>query len=178
MKHTWDCSSKWGKNVNQGNYRHVSLTSVPGKFLEQINLSAITWHLKGNQVIRPRHHEFIKGRSSFMSMISFYDKVTWQWMMERLRSLSTLTSARLLNTLLHSILLEKQAAHGLDRCTLGWFKSWLGGQAQRVTLNWHSQWNQTTAQKISLLTHLFSNFRTDLSHYFLYNHSIQLYHSQ
>lgn len=59
-----------------GNYRHVSLTSVLGKLMELINLNAITWHLQDNWAIRPNQHEFTKGRSSFMNMISFYDKVT------------------------------------------------------------------------------------------------------
>ena len=35
----------------------------------------------------------------------------------------------------HSILLEKLAAHGLDRCTLYWIKNWLNSQAQRVVVN-------------------------------------------
>jgi len=30
-------------------------------------------------------------------------------------------------TVCHSILLEKLAAHGLDRCTLHWVKKWLDG---------------------------------------------------
>ena len=34
------------------------------------------------------------------------------------------------DTVSHSILLEKPAAHGLDGCTLHWVKSWLDGQAQ------------------------------------------------
>ncbi|NXE39502.1 POLR protein, partial [Ptilorrhoa leucosticta] len=36
------------------------------------------------------------------------------------------------DTVSHSILLEKLAARGLDRCTLCWVKNWLDGQAQRV----------------------------------------------
>mgnify|MGYP001857229350 CR=1 FL=1 len=35
----------------------------------------------------------------------------------------------------HSILLEKLAAHGLDRYTLCWIKNWLEGLAQRVMVN-------------------------------------------
>ncbi|NXW37587.1 RTJK polymerase, partial [Phaetusa simplex] len=35
----------------------------------------------------------------------------------------------------HSILLEKLAAHGLDRCTLCWVKNWLDGCAQRAVVN-------------------------------------------
>ncbi|GAB0203651.1 mitochondrial enolase superfamily member 1 [Grus japonensis] len=35
----------------------------------------------------------------------------------------------------HSILLEKMAAHGLDRHTLPWIKNWLHGQAHRIVVN-------------------------------------------
>ncbi|GAB0178643.1 hypothetical protein GRJ2_000329600 [Grus japonensis] len=39
------------------------------------------------------------------------------------------------DTISHSILLEKLAAHGLDEHTLHWVKNWLDGQAQRVVKN-------------------------------------------
>ncbi|KAK4810226.1 LOW QUALITY PROTEIN: hypothetical protein QYF61_012395 [Mycteria americana] len=45
------------------------------------------------------------------------------------------------DTVSHSILLEKLAAHGLDGRTLRWVKNWLGGRAQRVVVNGvHSSW--------------------------------------
>lgn len=50
-----------GQRADPGNYRPVSLTSVPGKLIEQIILSFITRHLQGNQVIRPSQHGFMKG---------------------------------------------------------------------------------------------------------------------
>ena len=35
----------------------------------------------------------------------------------------------------HSTLLEKLAAHGLGRCSVCWIKNWLDGQAQGVVVN-------------------------------------------
>ena len=46
----------------------------------------------------------------------------------------------------HSILLEKLAAHGLDRCSLCWVKNWLDGRAQRVVVNGvYSSWWPVTS---------------------------------
>ena len=39
------------------------------------------------------------------------------------------------DTVSHSILLEKLAAHVLDMCVLCLVKNWLEGQAQRVVVN-------------------------------------------
>ncbi|KAJ7411480.1 rna-directed dna polymerase from mobile element jockey-like [Willisornis vidua] len=39
------------------------------------------------------------------------------------------------DTVSHNMLLEKLAAHSLDRVTLCWVKNWLDGQAQRVLVN-------------------------------------------
>ena len=54
----------------------VSLTSVPGKVMEQIILREITRHVQDNQRNRPSQHGFVKGRSCLTNFISFYDPVT------------------------------------------------------------------------------------------------------
>ncbi|NXP45650.1 RTJK polymerase, partial [Heliornis fulica] len=50
------------------------------------------------------------------------------------------------DTVSHSILLQKLAAHGLDKCILRWVKNWLDGRAQRVVVNGaKSSWRLVTS---------------------------------
>ncbi|KAK4805327.1 LOW QUALITY PROTEIN: hypothetical protein QYF61_018190 [Mycteria americana] len=118
-----------------GNYRPVSLTSVTGKVMEQIILSAITWHIQDNQVTRPSEHGFMKGRSCFTNLISFYDKVTCLVDEGKAVDVVYLGFSKAFDTVSHSILLEKLAARGLGGCTLRWVKNWQDGRAQRVVVN-------------------------------------------
>ncbi|KAK4825829.1 hypothetical protein QYF61_002952 [Mycteria americana] len=126
---------KKGRKEDPGNYRPVSLTSVPGKLMEQIILSAITRHVENNQGIKPSQHGFRKGRSCLTNLISFYDKVTRLVDEGKAVDVVYLDFSKAFDTVSHSILLEKLAAHGLDGCTLRWVKNWLDGRAQRVVVN-------------------------------------------
>jgi len=126
---------KNGWKEDPGNYRPVSLTSVPGKPVEQIILSAITWHTQNNQVMTPSQHGFMKGRSCLNNLISFYDMVTCLVDERKAVDVIYLDFGKAFDTASHSTLLEKLAAHGLDGCTLCWVKNWLDDWAQRVVVN-------------------------------------------
>ncbi|KAK4810509.1 hypothetical protein QYF61_004289 [Mycteria americana] len=135
---------KKGRKEDPGNYRPVSLTSVPGKLMEQIILSAITWHVENNQGIKPSQHGFRKGRSCLTNLI-FYDKVTRLVDEGKAVDVVYLDFSKAFEAVSHSILLENLAAHGLDRCTLRWVKNCLDGWAQRVVVNGgYSSWRPVT----------------------------------
>ncbi|KAK4815508.1 hypothetical protein QYF61_003066 [Mycteria americana] len=137
---------KKGWKEDLGNYRPVSLTSVLGKLMEQIILSAITWHVEDNQGIKPSQHGFRKGRFCLTNLISFYDKVTRLMDEGKAVDVVYLDFSKAFDTVSHSILLETLAAHGLDGCTLRWVKNWLDGQAQRVVVNGvYSSWRPVTS---------------------------------
>jgi len=95
--------------------------------MEQFILSALTRRVKGNQAIRPSQHEFMKGRSCLTDLISFYDQVTHLVDEGKAVDVVYLDSSKAFDTVPHSMLLEKLAAHGLDGCTLRWIKNWLNG---------------------------------------------------
>jgi len=95
--------------------------------MERFILSALTGHVKDNQGIRPSQHGLMKGRSCLTNMISFYDQVTRLVDEGRAVDVVYLDFSKAFDTLPHSILLEKLAAHGLDGCTLHWMKNWLNG---------------------------------------------------
>ncbi|XP_010079411.1 PREDICTED: glypican-5-like, partial [Pterocles gutturalis] len=105
---------KKGWKEDPGSYRPGSLPLVPGKVMEQIILSAVTWQVWDNQVIRPSEHGFMKDVSFLTNLISFCDKVTHLVDEGRAVGVVYLEFRKAFVTISHSILLDKLVACGLD----------------------------------------------------------------
>jgi len=102
-------------------YQH--LASVPGKIMEQFYLSAFTGLVKDNQGIRPSQHGFMKGRSFLTNLMSFSDPVTRLVDEGKAVDVVYVDFSKAFDTVPHSILPEKLAAHCLDGCMLCWIKN-------------------------------------------------------
>jgi len=95
----------------------------------------LTRHVQDNQGIRPSHNGFRKGRSCLTNLTSFCDQVTHLVNEGKAVGVIYADFSKAFDTVSHSILLEKLAAHGLDRFTIHGVKYWLDGRAQRVVVN-------------------------------------------
>ncbi|XP_064909576.1 gamma-1-syntrophin isoform X3 [Columba livia] len=126
---------KKGKKEDPGNYRPVSLTSVPGKVMEQLILGAISRHIKDKRVIRGSQHGFTKGKSCLTNLIAFYENVT-RWMNDgRAVDVVYLDFSKAFDTVSHSILTAKLRRCGLDSRVVRWVANWLKERSQRVVVN-------------------------------------------
>jgi len=118
---------KKGKKEDPENYRPVSLTSIPGKVMEQLILEVIIKQVEEKNVIRSSQHGFTKGKSCLTNPIAFYDGVTG-WVDEgRAVDVVYFDSSKSFDTVSHNILLGKLRKCGLDEWTVRWIENWLNG---------------------------------------------------
>ena len=126
---------KKGTKASPGNYRPVSLTSIPCRLMESGMRDAIVDHLVNNALIKDTQHGFMRRKSCTTNLLEFLEKLTAQQDQGKAVDVIYLDFAKAFDKVPHRRLLEKIKAHNIEDKVLNWLEDWLANRKQRTVLN-------------------------------------------
>jgi hypothetical protein len=116
---------KKGAKSDPGNYRPVSLTSVPCKILESLIKDAMMKHLETEKLIKDSQHGFMPGRSCTSNLTIFMNELTKAVDDGKAADVFYLDFAKAFDKVAHKRLIIKVEAKGIDGKISRWLEEWL-----------------------------------------------------
>jgi hypothetical protein len=126
---------KKGAKSDPGNYRPVSLTSVPCKIMEGVIKEHMMEHLTKNKLISDSQHGFVAGRSCTTNLLTFQEEIT-KYLDDGIPvDVFYLDFAKAFDKVPHGRLLIKLESKGITGELKAWVGEWLSGRTQKVMVD-------------------------------------------
>ena len=151
LPHQWKSANitplfKKGNKSDPGNYRPVSLTSIPCKMMEKIIRESIFKHLEEHNLLTEHQHGFVTGKSCVTNLLGVMDD--WTKALDNGTPIDAiyLDFSKAFDSVPHQRLIKKVEAYGIGGKTKDWLKDFLIGRKQRVRVNGAlSSWKDVTS---------------------------------
>ena len=151
LPHQWKSANvtplfKKGSKNDPGNYRPVSLTSIPCKLMEKVVREAIFNHLESNDLLTEFQHGFVTSRSCVTNLLGVIDD--WTRTLEDGDPVDAiyLDFSKAFDSVPHIRLLRKMDAYGIRGKMKNWISDFLIGRKQRVKISGsESSWKDVTS---------------------------------
>ena len=126
---------KKGKKSDPGNYRSVSLTSVPCKIMEAMIKTELTKYLETTGIMSDCQHGFTKGRSCLTNLLETFE--AWTRILEGGHGADVvfLDFRKAFDSVSHRKLIMKLQAYGIDEKMINWIENYLTGRSMAVRVN-------------------------------------------
>ena len=138
----WKCANfisifKKGLKTEAGNYRPVSLTSVPCKVMESVLRDKMLKHLDTNDLLSHNQHGFTKNRSCLTNLLETLEE--WTQALDEGHGVDAifLDYQKAFDTVHHQRLISKLKGYGIGGILLKWIQDFLTNRKMRVVLNGH-----------------------------------------
>ena len=125
---------KKGSKNQAGNYRPVSLTSVPYKVMESLLRDIILKHVMENNLMSEDQHGFSKGKSCMSNLLITLEDVTESLDEDFSVDIIYLDYSKAFDTVPHKRLISKFEAYGNSGEILQWIQDFLTGRKQHVSV--------------------------------------------
>ena len=126
---------KKGSKSDPGNYRPISLTSIPCKLMESIMRDGVVDYLITNHLIKMSQHGFMSNRSCTTNLLEFLESVTRNFDEGKPMDIIYLDFSKAFDKVPHKRLLCKMDALGIKGKLRNWVEAWLSDRKQRTVLN-------------------------------------------
>ena len=129
------CLHKKGSTLDCGNYRPISLLSIPGKLLENVVSQQLDNFLYGNNQISLNQWGFRKGGSPELLLLSLTER--WRLALDESKVIAVvfIDFQKAFDCVNHTVLMDKLHSIGISGSFYDWLLNYLENRKQFVTVN-------------------------------------------
>ena len=119
-------------------WRPISQIALPGKILEKIIHSQITFYLDVNNILSEHQFGFRKERSTSLAIFEVLKNLHENWNENNFSACIFIDFSRAFDSIDHNILLNKLKFYGFDENSLNFVTSYMSNRVQTTTVNGHT----------------------------------------